>query len=345
MSSFAHVPLRLYLPLMGHAEPAVRRQAALILYTSYGPGIIAVIRALLKSPEPELREQARQALRTAGEFAGLAAATGPAESLALQCLGSLRVAVNGRPMQPHDWAQTEGGRAGGQKVRATFAYLVHCGARGTSREALAEAVWGGDASPSSVARTLTTLRQALAAAGADEAVEATLTISDERCLLNPEGYHSDVEVFERGCDLAWAVEEDEGLAAAAPLYAQALELYGGPYMADLPRGSGWMLERRETLAGSFFIASERLAEHHFAQGQYDECVRRCQLALDDDAAADDLTVWLLRAYDRLGHRAELEHAFRRYTRAAGLSATPWQTLEDSVAATYRQLANDRAVGS
>lgn len=341
MSSSYTLPLRLFLPLLAHDEAAVRRQAYLALHCSFGPAVVGQLRALLKSPEPELREQARRALRSAVELAGVEAAAPPDDSIAVRCLGGLQVTIAGAPLPLQSWTQPSGGRAGVQKVRAAFAYLVHCGARGTSREALGEAVWGGEVSPSSVARTLTTLRQALSSADSDDLLEAALTIGDERCLLNPEGYFSDVEVFERTCALAFQVEERGGLAAAAPLYAQALDLYSGPYMADIPRGSGWMLERREALAGDFFIATERLAEHLFAQQQYEECTRRCLLAVDEDAAADEITAWLLRAYGRLGHTAELEHAFKRYMRAAGFTASPWETPDDMVALTYQQLGRQR----
>ncbi len=47
---------------------------------------------------------------------------------------------------------------------------------------------------------------------------------------------------------------------------------------------------------SFVIAAERVAEHAYAQAQYAQWIGACALALDADPAADEVVVWLLRAY-------------------------------------------------
>jgi DNA-binding SARP family transcriptional activator len=344
MPERSSLPLRLYLSLLIHPAPDVRRQTSLILRCSYGPGVIKHLRGMLKSPEPELREQVRLALQTMSEYDSIApvepehCATKAGEGLVVKCLGSLRVEINGAPIQASDWAQADGGRAGVQKVRAAFAYLIHCGRRGTSREALDAAVWGGEASPASIARTLTTLRQALATFAGEDLAERLLTITDERCLLSPETYQSDVALFEQSFELALETENQQGLAAAAPLYAQALDFYGGPYLADIVRGSGWMQERRETLAGSFIIASERLAEQLYVGQRYEECIRRCQIVLEDDMAADEIVVWLLRAYAKLGRNVEVEHTYRRYLRTMQLDPQSREAIDDPVIYMYHNLA-------
>ena len=337
MSEGVPLPLRLYLPLLTHADAAVRRQSGLLLRNSGGAGVVLQLRRLLKSPEPELREQARQALQALGELSDIEGWPAEAAGIVVRCLGSMQVALDGVALGPSNWAQAEGGRAGGQKVRAVFAYLVHCGGRGSTRESLGEAVWGGGASSVSIARTLTTMRQALIAVGGEDLVNTALVIGQERCTLVPDAYTSDVELFEQVYAQAWQSEERLGLGAAAELYAQALDLYGGPYLSDIARGSGWMEERRAALAGDFVIATERLAEWLYGQGRYAECIRRCQQALDDTPAAEEAAVWLLRAYGQLDRRAELEQCYRRYLRAAHLDPGSDDAASDAVVQEYEAL--------
>ncbi|MGQ9926471.1 MAG: AfsR/SARP family transcriptional regulator [Chloroflexaceae bacterium] len=270
------------------------------------------------------------------------AASAPLPGLPVQvaCLGVLRVRVVGVPIL----AQVAGhdrGRAGSHKLRAVLAGLIHAGGRGISREALMAAVWGQGAAAPGLTRTLGSLRTLIVEAGGEELADAILLVDEERCLLHPDYVQSDAAIFERLCTLAAELEEQEGLAAAAPLYAQALELYRGPYMADVSNAWSALIERRRLLAGDFLNLVERLAEHAFNQRRYHQCVHLCDLALTEDPAADDLTIWLLRAYAGLGHYADLEHAFQHYLRAARVDP---HADNDLVVQVYARLRQERMVG-
>ncbi|MBC8078385.1 MAG: hypothetical protein H7Y32_20065, partial [Chloroflexales bacterium] len=242
-----------------------------------------------------------------------------------------------------NWDTVSSAKAGWQKVRRAFAYLVHCGRRGATRRTLMEAVWGSELGQSSLPRTLAALQQTLVHVAGDELAARLLTITDDHCMLNPDLYRSDVELFQNTYALATHTEATTGLKAAAPLYAQALDLYGGPYLADIGRTS-WAQERRDLLANHYTNGCVRLAEHAFDAERYHQCVELCQQALDANMAADQVTLWLLRAYAALGRTAEFTHAYAAYLRAVHRAPFDANGRNDPVVAEYELLAKARAVG-
>jgi two-component SAPR family response regulator len=234
------------------------------------------------------------------------------------------------------WVRKEHGATGWQKVQGMLAYLLHCGQRGTTRATLEAAIWGS-ATPATIGRTFKALRRLMAELLGEEAASQALTISDQFCLLSPVAYRSDVQAFEQVFDLASHTEESQGLDEAAPLYAQAMRLYGGPYMIDIAQGTPWAQARREHLRGSFLIAAERVAEHAYEQHRYQECAALCTQVFDADESADECVAWLLRAYGRLGQRSALEYTYRRYLHANGLDERSPEARQDVVVHTYEQL--------
>lgn len=336
--------IRLYLPLLSHPDEDVRRQTALALCATYGDQAAAQVRLLLRAGTPEERRQARLALDALGACNALLSAPSPFNGIEIGCLGAFQVHIKGLTIQVQDWGRYDSGRAGAQKLQSVFAYLAHSGARGATREAIIAAVWGNAAGAASLARALTSLRNAIADAGGSELADAALATDTERCMLRPEFVRNSADIFEQAFELADRAEQQGGLAAAAPLYRCALELYGGPYMADIARSNGWMLERRQLLHGHFVNAAERLAEHYFAEQRYRECVEVCARAIDEAPDADDVTIWLLQAYLHLDQGAELERAYRRYLRATALNPLAPGATSDRVIATYESLQRESKLG-
>lgn len=333
--------IRLYLPLLTHPLPDVRRHTSALLACSYGPRGQEALRRLTQDADSEVRRLARVALQTLATFTGRPAEEPRDVGIYVACLGPLRVHVRGTCLTMRDWSPVEGGRAGWQKVQATFAYLVYCGSHGATRAAIGEAVWDGHASSASVARTISTLRQVLARVCGDEWSDQVLFQVEDRWVLNPALYDTDVRVFEQAYELATELEQSQGLAAAAPLYAQVLDCYTGPYMADVLPGSGWMRARRDLLNSYCVIAAERLAEHAFARAEYRRCALICLQALTADPAADDIVSWLIRAYAQLGHYGELEYVYRSYLREAGLNSVDLLESQDIVLRTYAEVIRSR----
>ncbi len=334
-------PIHLFLPLFGHADDGVRRQAGLILLGTFGMRALTYLRRSLEDSDRELQNQARKALDSIAEIIDIDLVVQPHRSMYVECLGGMRVYIDNHEIQPDEWMQSGGGRAGGRKVRDVFAYLVHCGRRGATRKDLAMMVWGAAERAGNLARTLSTLRQILVQAGGNDFTRRALLIEGDRCALSPEVYLADVQLFEQTFDLASKTEDIQGLNVAIPLYRQVLQLYGGSYMADVAWGTDWPQERRERLVSNFVIAAERLAEHAYTRRLDHECITFCRQALDVDATADDITTWLLRAYARLGMWTELERAFRRYLRVTKLDVQAKESQSDAAIRKYYELTKSR----
>jgi DNA-binding SARP family transcriptional activator len=334
--------VRLALPLLAHPDPEVARQAYTLLLSAYGEGVAASLRRLAQDADGEVRRQAQLALQ--GVAAGSALAAEPSDvAMQIACLGSLRVYAGGRWLEPRAWSPEGGGRAGWQKVQAVFAFLVHSSPHGATRDAVSAAVWGEQTSTSSLARTLTTLRQALGQALGQEFAERLLVTTGDHVRLDAELYETDWRQFERVYARALDAEDANGLRAAAPLYAQALELYAGPYMGDVLPGSGWMAARRELLSSYAVIAAERLAEDAYARADYRRCVQVCLQALAAAPAVDDIVAWMLRAYAKLGKYGELDYAYHDYLRTAAMDPSDPRAEQDPVVRAYEEVIRSRIV--
>jgi DNA-binding SARP family transcriptional activator len=335
---------RPYLTLLNHSDVEVRRQACAILLGTHGAQALTALRCLLDDPDAETRLQARQGLHAVAAISGGAVAEQPWQGIYVECLGQLRVWVGGRCIQPRDWRQPDNGRAGWRKVQGAFAYLVHRGRHGASRKALGQAVWGGPVSAASLARTLSALRQTLTGLDGSPQIERALTLSGDQISLAADAYTSDAGFFEQTFEIACHTEDEQGLAAAAPLYAQALRLYTGPYMSDVAGSDEWGQRQRDHLIGNAVIAAERLAEHAYAEQRYRQCATICRQALEIDEAAEELSSWLLRAYDRLNLRHEIGQAYRSYLRAATVSPNEGEGRHNPVVRTYQELTGRRDIG-
>jgi DNA-binding SARP family transcriptional activator len=339
-------PARLYLPLLTDYQPAVRRQACLILLGTYGDRALSYLRRLVDDPDPQVRYDARLALLAIAEITDTTLKAKPFRGVHIECLGPMRVYIGNYEMRDSDWTQAEGGRAGARKMRGVLAYLVHCGRRGSSREALGAALWEKGFSASSLSRTLSALRQTLRRhADSSFAVDDALVIENDYCLLDSDCYSTDTMLFEQAYSQATRVEQEQNLEAAIPLYTNALHSYFGPYMADIPCANGWSRSRRNYLRGSFVIAAERLAEYAYSGAQYSQCLDMCALALDAEPTADEVVCWQLRAYAECGLYADLEHAYRGYLHAAGVDALSQAGQQDAVVQLYQSLGRSRARGA
>jgi DNA-binding SARP family transcriptional activator len=340
MDSYPASIARLFLPLLVNDQPAVRHQACLIMLGTYGGSALTELRRLLDDPDVEVRQTARLALLAVAEVSDMGVRPHPFRGMMVACLGRLQVFVGNRELRQSDWAQADGGRAGWQKVQGMLAYLVHCGARGASRTALGAAVWGGSFSRASLARTLSVLQQALGGDDSSAPGERALVIESDYCRLDPTAYATDVQLFEQAYTMAALLEQESGLAEAAPMYARAVQLYGGPYMAGVANAESWSRRRRDDLMGSFMIASERMAEHAYISGKYRQCEDICTQALDADPTADDVLCWLLRALAQAGRYGELERAYRAYLHALEVNQAG-DGASDQAAPTYRELTVGR----
>lgn len=336
-------PVRLSLPLLINPHAEVRAQACAVLLATYGDRALTDLRRMTHDPDIRVRQQARTALDVFDTFAAHSPSPSPVESIYIECFGCLRIFIGCDMSRPQEWAALDTGRVGWQKMQAVFAYLVHCGRRGTSQVALGEAVWGATVSSAYIARTLTALRNVLEQISGERLSRQALLISREHCALDVEAYRSDVQAFEQALDLAEQTDSFDGLAHAAPLYAQAIQFYGGSYLADVLPGSGWARERRATFDRRFVAAAERFAEHLYAQRDDEQCALVCQQALEIDQRAEAVTAWLIRASARQGEFGECEYTYRRYLRITGIDPQLPEHRRNIVVQAYQEGRSLRCV--
>jgi DNA-binding SARP family transcriptional activator len=112
-------------------------------------------------------------------------------------------------------------------------------------------------------------------------------------------------------------------------------------MADVPRECVWCRERRDYLTSSFVIAAERMADYTYGQGHYQQCIDVCSWAIDADPTADEMVIWLLRAYAQVELYAELEQTYRSYLRVSRLDAQSDAGRQDAVVQLYQALGRAR----
>jgi two-component SAPR family response regulator len=337
-------PAGLYLPLLTNPQPDVRQQACTILLGTYGKHALTYLRRLLDDPNPHLRDQARTALQAVSEITGIATKTEPFAGIYVECLGRLRVYVDNHEVRAEEWKQYEVGHAGWQRVQTCFAFLVHCGRRGATRATLSKAVGDTSAKPTGFSRMIGALQHMLASMLGAEFVERALVIGQDHYVLLPDYYHTDVQLFERAFELACHIEETHDLEAAQPIYTQAIRVYGGPYMIDIPRSAHWCQVHRDHLMSSFVIAAERVAEYFYIRQEYEKCVAVCSQALNVEEDDDDVVAWLLRAYSELGLPGELEHTYYHYLRVAAIKPDSAEGQQDTVVQTYQELNRIRSLG-
>ncbi|MGQ9926055.1 MAG: AfsR/SARP family transcriptional regulator [Chloroflexaceae bacterium] len=328
-----------YLPLLTHSDITVQRHAWAILLGAYGNHALTLLRRCLSSPEAHVRQQAHLALQHLTHLTDVPIHTRPFTGVYIESLGRLRLFVDHQEVRLDAWVRHEYSSVGWQKLQGMLGYLLHCGRQGTTIAALEAAVWGKRRA-ATTGRTLQALRNLLASLRDTAFADQALIVADNHCLLNPETYRSDVQAFEETFALATHTEASEGLAAATPVYMQALHLYGGPYLIDLPNSAPWAHSRRDHLRGNFLIAAERVAEARYTDGRLAECVALCSQIFDSDESADEVVAWLLRAYHRLGQTGILEHTYRRYLLANDLDAQGLEGRQDVVVMTYAELCGN-----
>jgi len=125
-------------------------------------------------------------------------------------------------------------------------------------------------------------------------------------------YWFDVDEFEeciREASMAWATDR----ARAARLYRDAIVLYGGDFLEDMPLSHDWCVFRREDLMKKYLSALQHLAAHHADQGEYREAMGLYELVLEKDSYQESAFREIMRCQALLGDRSA---ALRSYHRLA-----------------------------
>jgi DNA-binding SARP family transcriptional activator len=218
----------------------------------------------------------------------------PAEPpLAVYCLGSFRLMLDGRPVQ--NW------RAG--KARALFQYLVSHRTRPAAREAIMEALWP-DSDQLPAGTTLKVVVHRLRKALSRTTDELDVQAAEDGYRLEAPNLWVDVEEFERLCALGRRQESlGQGVAASAS-YAQAVDLYGGDFLEEV--FDEWVILRRERLKDQYLRALARLTDAAYANADYESCIERCQQILAHDQCREQAYRFLMLCYAHLGQRGRVQ---------------------------------------
>jgi DNA-binding SARP family transcriptional activator len=216
--------------------------------------------------------------------------TSPAVRICL--LGRFEILKHGSPIPL---------RPGG-KVEQLIAVLAMHPHNGISREALIELVWP-DSDSSLAGHSLNSLAHWLKQQLCDALKgRAPVRRSGGRySLALDRDLVLDVIEFEQSVELGRQRSSAGDLDAAVRAYDEALALYAG----DLTSGPDVLfLLERERLRGYYLSIMARLAEHHYALGDYKASLRNAFALLYADPCREDAHRMVMRSYVRDGQRAQ-----------------------------------------
>ena len=214
---------------------------------------------------------------------------------------------------------------GGARQRGLLALLLLRANELVTRERLIDGLWGDEppeTAPNSLQVAVHALRKLL---GAERIVTR-----GQGYVLRVERGAVDLECFERLVERARA----ESPAAAAGTLREALSLWRGPALADLPEAP-FARPERERLDELRQAALEQRLEADLGAGRHDDLVAELESLVDEQPYRERLRRLLMLALYRAGRQAEALEAYQRARRAfveeLGIEPTPeLQELERAI---------------
>lgn len=213
-------------------------------------------------------------------------------------LGPFRIIKLGRPVSV---------RSGGKAERLLICLAMHP-QNGLTRDALIEQVW--PEYPSDLAgQSLNTLTYWLKNQLSDALGGGAPILREQgRCALNMAGgLDVDVLEFESAVASGQRLDAAGSTSAAMQSYASAVSLYRGDLAAnDEVRA----LLEREHLRTMYLATLGRIADLHFEQRDYPAALRDAEKILYTDPCREDAHRLAMRAYVRIGQRAQAMRQYR-----------------------------------
>ncbi|MFC8275149.1 BTAD domain-containing putative transcriptional regulator [Streptomyces sp. NPDC057271] len=225
--------------------------------------------------------------------------------------GQLSIGLLG-PLSLHlDGAQVT---ASAPKQRQVLALLALNAGRIVTVPALIEELWG-DRPPRSHATTLQTyilqLRNALAAADAERpGVRQILSTRHNGYLLEGDACTTDVSVFEERVRAGYAAFEAGHHRRVSEELRQALQLWRGPALVDIRKGSVLEIEA-VSLEESRLGALERRIEADLALGRHADLLGELTRVVARNTMNENLCAYLMIALYRAGRVGRSLEAFHR----------------------------------
>jgi DNA-binding SARP family transcriptional activator len=156
--------------------------------------------------------------------------------------------------------------------------------------------------------------------------------------LNHEaGVGTDVACFEELIQQGDRLSRCSDLSTAMACYRRAVTLYRGDLWNSVDI---YAIMERERLRASYLTLLARLADYHYAEGNYPTSAEYTRTLLATDPCREDAHRMLMRCYVRLGERAQ---ALRQYHVCTEILQTEFNTApEPTTTSLYEQVRLDPA---
>lgn len=200
----------------------------------------------------------------------------------------------------------------GRLRRSLLAFMVSHRHPPPTREMLMETFWPGT-SPDAARNSLNVAIHGLRCAFRTIRPEPVIVFTDGQYRFAPEiAVWIDADDFERRLECARALEETEPHDLAVSAYENALTVYCGDFLADVPYEE-WTTAPRERLRLAHLDALVRLSALYFEQDRYGRSADLCRWVLERDPCREDVHRRLMRCHAREG---QTHLALRAYSTCA-----------------------------
>lgn len=276
------------------SSQCTERDIRLVMEARHFPALLALgdRRSINPPVLDRIRTRVHELNQLCAQFARhYAQATAPA-TLQIFAFGDGRVIKDGREIAASDWRRST--------ARHLFFYIAD--RKQVRRSDLLGQFWPEAPENKAISRLHTAVYDARRAVGSDW----LLYLPDEGSYLvnMPEGIWSDVVEFEKA--LTQARRLAPGRERAAWLH-QAVDLYSGPYLADIEEE--WVMERRRNLESAYREALTDLGDCFYADQDYEQARVWYLCSLEIDSYQEDVHRRLILSLVNGGRRAE---ALRQY---------------------------------
>jgi two-component SAPR family response regulator len=235
----------------------------------------------------------------------------------IRVFGNPEISVNGNIIQMSDWRT--------QSVRDLFLFFVYKEEAAT-KEQIGAVLWPETPSAQALrARFKNEIYRLRRAVGRD-----VIVFEDEYYRFNHQiDYDYDVEAFDSHLLRA---RKSTNSGSRIEHLQKAVELVRGPYLADVD--AEWAIPERERLWQAYGSALEELAYLYLDNGQLENCLYICQLALKRDRFQETIYQIEMRAHSIIGDRSAVARRYQVCKSAMGELGIPLSIETKQI---YREL--------
>ncbi|WP_300014765.1 BTAD domain-containing putative transcriptional regulator [Pseudonocardia sp.] len=229
------------------------------------------------------------------------------EPVEVTTLGRFRLLRGGVPLTTSAWQS--------RKARDLLKILIAHHGRPITRDAAADALWPGEASPrlpNRLSVALSTLRRVLDPDRVHPA-DHYLAADDRSIALRTERVRVDVVEFRRLAEEGVALAADGQAGAAEQVLRRAVRLYAGDFLEE-DRFCDWAVDCREAARATVQTVSRLLARQAAQRGDEETAVRHLWRLLERDPYDEDAWQAALGTLLRLGRRGHARQLYSTYVR-------------------------------